>query len=106
MVTPGPVSSEPGAKRLHPSLESHLSTELTILRAIIERSKFQHRSQPFLQRMREVHRLGHRVRDICSPALGEEEITKLKALVSKVRQGSYFPFSMAKEWKDGELTCG
>jgi hypothetical protein len=45
-------------KRLLPS---HLSTDLEVLRAVIERSKFQHRSQPFLRRMREVLRLGRRV---------------------------------------------
>jgi hypothetical protein len=48
-------------KRLHPSIPSHLSTDLEVLRAVIERSKFQHRSQPFLRRMREVLRLGRRV---------------------------------------------
>jgi len=48
-------------KRLHPSVPSHLSTDLDVLRAVIERSKFQHRSQPFLRRIREVLRLGRRV---------------------------------------------
>jgi hypothetical protein len=48
-------------KRLHPSIPSHLSTDLEVLRAVIERSKFQHRNQPFLRRMREVLRLGRRV---------------------------------------------
>jgi hypothetical protein len=48
-------------KRLHPSIPSHLSTDLEVLRAVIERSNFQHRSQPFLRRMREVLRLGRRV---------------------------------------------
>lgn len=48
-------------KRLHPSISSHLDTDLSVLEAVIERSKFQHRSQPFLRRMREVLRLGRRV---------------------------------------------
>ena len=48
-------------KRLHPSLASHLDTDLQVLSAVIERSKFQHRSQPSLRRMREVLRLGRRV---------------------------------------------
>ena len=48
-------------KRLHPSLASHLDTDLQVLSAVIERSNFQHRSQPFLRRMREVLRLGRRV---------------------------------------------
>lgn len=48
-------------KRLHSSVSSHLDTDLAVLEAVIERSKFQHRSQPFLRRMREVLRLGSRV---------------------------------------------
>jgi hypothetical protein len=43
-----------------------------VLGAIIERSKYQHRSQPFLRRMREVLRLGSRVGGI----LGNEDDTK------------------------------
>ena len=43
--------------RLHSSVESHIATELAILRGLKQRSKDQHRSQIFYRRMGEVCRL-------------------------------------------------
>lgn len=76
-------------KRLHPSITSHLSTDLEVLRAVIERSKFQHRSQPFLRRMREVLRLGRRVELLDTDTTEVTEGSRSKAgegeIVVKVR---------------------
>jgi hypothetical protein len=93
------AGSEP-SRRLHSSLNSHLETELTLLRALIDRSKFQHRSQPFLRKMREVYRLGQRVRDICDSEQLDE--IKLKQLLPKVRltpHPHYFCGWTSLKWK-------
>ena len=45
-------------RRLHSSIVSHLSTELSLLQALKDKSKYQHRSQIFNRRMGEVLRLG------------------------------------------------
>lgn len=72
--------------RLHSSIPSHLSTELELLRGLINRSKFQHRSQPFLQRMKEVQRLALRVEGGLAASEGTPgENDMLRSLVPKVR---------------------
>lgn len=77
-------------KRLHPSVPSHLSTDLDVLRAVIERSKFQHRSQPFLRRMREVLRLGRRVELLNVDMIDDSQSKAVEGeIVVKVRS-SYF----------------
>lgn len=68
---------------LHASTPAHLSIELAVLKGLIERSKFQHRSQPFLQRMREVHRLAKRI-EPCLPQTGND-VESLKRFLPKVR---------------------
>lgn len=45
----------------HPSTSSHLATETALLEVLHTRSKHQHRSQLFLQRLRGVLRLAKRV---------------------------------------------
>lgn len=71
-------------KRLHPSIPSHLSTDLEVLRAVIERSKFQHRSQPFLRRMREVLRLGRRVELLNTDTTEDTEGGRSKAVEGEI----------------------
>jgi len=87
-------------KRLHPSIPSHLSTDLEVLRAVIERSKFQHRSQPFLRRMREVLRLGRRV-ELLNTDTEDTEGGQSKAvameIVVKVRCSSYLHLYLDQE---------
>lgn len=70
------------AKQLQSTVDLHLEIELGLLRSLVERSKFQHRGQPFLQRMREVYRLGQRVR--ATRVAEEVDEGKLKLLVPKV----------------------
>ena len=91
-VRPGQDPASIKAKRLQSTFESHLEIELTLLRALIDRSKFQHRGQPFLQRMREVYRLGQRVRKIQTSEKVDEE--NLKLLAPKVRHASHVQFAV------------
>jgi hypothetical protein len=74
-------------KRLHSSVSSHLTTDLEVLCAVIERSKFQHRSQPFLRRMREVLRLGRRVEELIrvNDSDSDSNTATLAEVVVKVR---------------------
>ncbi|WWD18004.1 hypothetical protein CI109_102451 [Kwoniella shandongensis] len=55
---PGPSRQDLTAIRIHSSVPSHLTAELTFLKTLIRRAKDQHRSQLFLQRMVGVLRIG------------------------------------------------
>lgn len=83
---------------LHSSVPSHLATEMQVLSAVIERSKFQHRSQPFLRRMREVLRLGSRVGHILANEDTEAVVVDMKRKVEIIVRVCH-PKSMGK-WAD------
>lgn len=80
--------------QLHTSLPSHLSTELIILDSLVQRSKNQHRSQPFFQRMTEVLRLGRRTARVLLHVVLEEVAAIDHDLLAKVGPQSPGPGEM------------
>lgn len=67
---------------MHSSVQSHLTTEISLLDSLRLRSQHQHRSQPFLSRIQQVVRLSRLLQQALSDS-SESRIARLLPRVSR-----------------------